>query len=288
MAISYRTATDMLDKDIEALKGDVPIAHYPFPKIDATVGGIRKGSVTVVSGAPDLGKSTWMTQLRNSMAEQGVRVVHATYETPNADLTAKTLAQLSGGLLNQEDVFRSVSAPWMEKYIEGAIERYRKFSDFIIPIDERPTVNELAPFIASIKREQGGEVALICDYIQVMPAAKGSAAGGDERSRLRDIILRLHTIAEKYQIAVFVVSAIARTSYTKEFADLDCIAGAQSIEYSASVLIHLSGEGKGKKRIENLARPERHLTATILKNKYGLTGIVPLTFDAPRARFTEG
>ena len=67
----------------------------------------------------------------------------------------------------------------------------------------------------------------------------------------------------------------------------DCIAGAQSIEYSASVLIHLSGEGKGKKRIENLARPERHLTATILKNKYGLTDIVPLTFNAPGACFTE-
>lgn len=282
--VTYATATKTFEREFSDLRSDTAVAHYSLPTLDETLRGIRRGKLTVVSGYPSLGKTTLINQIKVDLASQGVTVVFVTYETSNAELLAKTLAMLSNGRLDQADVAKE-GDPDIDRALSGAKERYLEISDRIIPVDCNPTVQELSVLVSKVKANTGGDVALICDYLQVMPPVTPNT--NDERTRLREIVLALRNIAAKHQVPVFAVSTIARTSYTKEFADLDCLAGAQAIEYSADVVLHLTSKGKGKERITDLAKNERPVNALVLKNKCGLAGMVGLMFDSPHSVFTE-
>lgn len=276
-------ASDALARDVKAIIDDAPIAHLSIPEFDALVGGVRPGKITIIGGEPATGKTTLCDQVKTELAAQGVFTIYATYEPSTHELTAKSLARLSGGTLGLSKL-RAAAVSSTPEFNE-AFFTYREIADRIAYIEDSPNILSLSSVVGKARQNHPqSPIALILDYIQLVPSQIRRPI--DERSRMQEVTSGLRHIAVKYQVSIFAISALTRSSYGKQ-KELDALSGSQTIEYSADTVITLSLDGKGEERHKNAEKPMRPVTATSLKCRHGAVGSAKLDFDTEFARFVS-
>ncbi len=284
---AYASAADNLSKSLNSIVNDGAVARYPFEELNSITGGIKPSHLTIVGGEPGAAKTTFLVQLADNLAQQGLTVIFLSLEMVEYKLVEKSLPRFSERQLTISDLSKCYFD--MEKFavLEQAVANYQTIAKKIYYIcDPECSTDDLENIVASFFQEEYREqLVILIDYVQIMPSAQKPYAL-DERLQIKANIAALHQCATTHHIPIIAVSSVSRESYTKEKAALKCLSGAQQIEYCADTVLFLSTAGNAREREMNSLLVERPVILSVLKNRYGRKGDVALTFNADYAEFT--
>jgi replicative DNA helicase len=261
---------------------------------DALSGGLEAKRLVGVLGMPNCGKTTFVHQVADHIAEAGRPVLYVTSEDSPSVLLAKTLARI--GQVNYNAVLKGW--PTEEQKINRALAAQldRKSSDRLRYLDASNGASldairdkAAAHFAQYQDAERGGPGVLVVDYLQRL--ARSLKARTGQSADLREVVTNLtewlRALACDLDCCVIVVSAQNRANYGRSGGASAMASAKESgdIEYTCDVMLSLV-EDDDKHRVAPAG-----MTAILLnveKNRQGKRGVgIPLDFWPDRQQFTE-
>ena len=279
---ALRWENEVLDDCIDDLVNERPIGHLSLNELDKAIGGVRKGTISVVCGAPGSGKSTLANAVKDDLAAQEIPVLFISFEMPEKAFVAKSVSSHSDDRVSISG-FAELKG---SADLEAAIEIYRPISRWVCHIDADEDGVDIHHLVEAAVAETQKPVVVIVDYLQLMPPDVDELSD-DERTRVKSVMKSLRRVARKFGSPVFALSAINRTNYGKQSIDLDAISSSSFVEYGADQVLALSVPGNAKERTSNLEKAVRPVNAAVIKNRYGRIATCPLLFHTEFARFSE-
>ncbi|MCI2086369.1 MAG: DnaB helicase C-terminal domain-containing protein [Olsenella sp.] len=271
---------ELLKQHLDSLMLERPLAHITsLPALDALLGGIREGSLTVISGGPGSGKTTLAHQIALDICGQGVPVIFAEFEMGIPQLVLKGISRLSGGRVAVTDLPDSTR---LSDEALRAVSSYEERARLMAYSTDASDIVSLSKLVGDCANQVGRAPVLVVDYLQLIDASE-KRSFADERLEIKATIRGLRSLATAYGAGVVAISSINRQNYTKSKVGLDAMGGSSYIEYSADVVTLL-------RRLDDdlsKAPSNRKMSFAVLKNRYGATGEVRLSFDTAHATFGE-
>lgn len=268
-----------LNQHLESLLLERPLARITsLPALDRLLGGVREGGLTILSGGPGSGKTTLAHQIALDVCGQGVPVIFAELEMGIPQLVAKGVAHMSGGRVAVGEI---ASAAAIDGELRTAVDSFAEVARLLAYAPDVFDVPSMTRLVDDCVKQTGKVPLLIVDYLQLLDF-DATRTFADERLEIKSTVRGLRRLAEDYGAAVIAVSTINRTNYAKNKVGLDALGGCSYIEYSADAVVLLRPVID---RTEGI--PSRVVSLTALKNRYGSTGEVRLSFDTDHATFAE-
>lgn len=272
-AMAVSGAVDALS---ERLAGNAdPTLPTPWGRLNGLLGGgIGLGEITVVAARPSMGKTSWVLNLLEHIAQAGSGCALLSLESDERALTNRriaaearvclqTLTRGDPDMLELERVKRSC-----EEMAERPfwMRRLRTF-----------TRNDLSTAIRCAVRQHGVRVIAI-DYLQkVQPATKGES--DNARLRIDNALGAICPLAKELGVALVVLAQLSREAEGK-FADqlhMGMLKESSGIEQDADTIIFL-GSSREEAREEDQDPDVELIDAYVPKNRDGPTSFARLVF----------
>jgi len=271
-----RAEADLVDAFVQDLTHPSPGYWSGFSHLDAVIGGLRPG-VFVIAAAPSAGKTTFIKQMADQVAEcnDGVPVLFFSYEQSASELRRKTLARLS-----KIDNQRIREGKVQEGDLAVAVEYIRRFGRRlkVIEADVRHNVGMIRLIAQREKHQAGKSPVIFIDYLQIMPAADLKMK--DKRAEVDSLVSELRRLARDIDVPVIVISSMSRAYYDQ--AKVEGFKESGGIEYGADLAAIMSVQA------ETPDRTERSIDLVILKNRNGGRRIVELNYKMKFDTFADG
>ncbi len=253
-----------------------------FANLDEKTSGLYPG-LYVIGAVPSLGKTTFVHQLGDQLAEAGDHVLYFSLEQNCLEMITKSLSRITA----KRDISKAVSAinirrGHITQAVNDALKDYRLLADriSIIALNFDASINYIQGYIEQyIKRNETKPIVII-DYLQIVPPADPRQTNKD---KIDEIVRALKKIQGNNDLVVFVVSSFNRTNYLAPV-DFESYKESGGIEYTADVVWGLqlqiqnselfNSEKKIKEKREAIraakeANP-RKVELVCLKNRYGI------------------
>ena len=293
--LESESAYNRLDNFFETVKKNREGLAIPtgFENLDAVLdGGLYPGLYTIGANS-SIGKTTFLLQVADNIAQTGRAVLYCTLEMSANELIAKSLSRLSfinaGGKQGAKTTRGILTGRYNDlekKNVARAILQYQEFSKnlyFSEGVGDIK-VDSLREKIKAFVKIHGVPPVLMIDYLQILaPSEKGLT---DKQSTDKNIS-ELKRLSRDYGLPVFGISSFNRESY-KEPVTMASFKESGAIEYSSDVLIGMQydgwdyneGEAQAKRtlRINELSRHmtiaaeqgnSQRIQAKLLKNRNG-------------------
>lgn len=262
-----------------------------FKTLDTAMGGgFESKRLVVVLGAPNCGKTTFVHQVADHIANSGRPVLYVTSEDPPHDLIAKTLARVGGV------DYTAVKKGWETERtkINAAIrmQAERTSSDCLHYLDAvsgmtLDTIRGFAQAHFAHYPEQGGQGLIVIDYLQRMARAirLRAAMSQDLREAVTMLTEQLRALACELDCCVIAVASQNRASgYNASNNTLASAKESGDVEYTADVILTL-GDESDRKASASFVKP---MVLKIDKNRLGERDKkIALDFQPDRQQFTE-
>lgn len=289
--IQQNSAFGLLEEFTNGISESVNVKAIPtgFKLLDDLLdGGLREG-LYGVGAISSLGKTTFVCQIADQIAQQGQDVLIFSLEMSRFELMSKTISRhtalietsrQNGNIQNAKTsvgITEGYRYPTYSQYerqlINDAVKAYGEYAHHIF-ISEgigNIGVREVRQTVESHIKAMKKAPVVIIDYLQIL-------APNDPRSTEKQntdrAVLELKRMSRDFKTPVIAISSFNRENYS---APVSMIAFKESgaIEYSTDVLIGLQLEGAGVKGFNvDAAKSERprRVQAKILKNRRGRTG----------------
>jgi len=219
-------------------------------------GGLVPGSVTVIGGAPGIGKSTLMMQLAKMLASgrEGDVVAYVSGEESASQLKMRGQRLGIGGsdilVLNETDVDSIIDAAWDLLGVDPPAAREEGPQRSWLGAAASDTSAAGAP---SLSAAGGNLRALVVDSVQTMQSAELSSLPGSV-TQVRECAVRLTQFAKAAGVPVFLVGHVTKSG------DL---AGPRVLEHVVDTVLQLEGDGS-----------TTHRLLRSVKNRFGATSEV--------------
>lgn len=289
--------SEKLIEDIEAYQKfkDRKSGYENLDKITSIYPGLY-----VIGGLSSLGKTTFIHQMADQMAERGEHILFFSLEMATLELISKSLSRLT---TIDEKGYN------FENAVSGIQIRYND-----IPNNKRPKVNEAISNYENISKRfsiiEGNfntdidyirqyvsdyilfnrvNPIVIIDYLQIIP---GREQDRSDKERVDYVVTELKRMSRDFNISVIVVSSLNRTNYLTPI-DFESFKESGGIEYTADVVwglqlmaIHdpvFSNKNatlKAKREVINTAKKAnpREIELVCLKNRSGIS-VYSCAFD---------
>ena len=254
-----------------------------FDNLDAMAGGLYPG-LYVLGAISSLGKTTFIHQMGDQLAEQGDHVLFFSLEQNVLEMVTKSISRI----MAQKNIDKAVSAIDLKRYnltpeAMEAIEQYSKLGDLIsiIPCNFDTNINFIINYTNAYMKKYNVKPVVIVDYLQIIPPTDPRQS---DKEKVDNIVRGLKKLQSDNQLVVMVVSSINRTNYLMPI-DFESFKESGGIEYTADVVWGLSlqclndpifdkKEGIKEKREKvkkaKAANP-RIIELVCLKNRYGIS-----------------
>ena len=238
----------------------------------------------VLGAVSSLGKTTFIGQLADQLAEAGDRVLYFSLEQSEFELVSKGISRMTA----RENLETAVSAikireGYLSDSVERAIENYRSIAgtEAIIECGFDTTIATITDTVRDYISKTGIRPVVIVDYLQIVRPI-------DIRQTAKDAV-DVHVRAfKKLQVdndlVVILISSLNRANYLTPV-DFESFKESGGIEYTADVIWGLQLEVmnseifdgdkklKQKREIVRQAKNEnpRKIELVCLKNRYGIS-----------------
>ena len=264
-----------------------------FNHLNQVFNGLNQG-LYIFAGAPSCGKTTFIKQMADQVAEKnGVPVVFFSFEQSAEELRVKTLARLSG--VNSRDIVKGRTDRQIEAFsgapketlwskVEAAFDKYKAFgqSVFIVEAGWDHTIEKIRVLAQTIRQQsQAGRVLIVADYLQIMPTDP-SLRFATTKDKVDYLCSELRRLARDLDSPVIAISSENREAYkNNKSPTMAAFKESGGIEYSADV----AGAFWTEKRTD---ANNRFVSLKIMKNRNGELAKVGYTFMPDQAKFVEG
>lgn len=237
----------------------------------------------VVGGLPATGKTTFVWQMLNQVAEQGSEAVFVSCEMSYHEIIPKNLARLcfaedSNTTLTSTDIMLGAKSPALSRALEIAKKSPVKFVD-----GTGTTLENILDFLRS-NCDFTRTPVIAFDYLQILQTELNSAEREVSNKMKVDYVLKLlKEFKDETNSRVILISSLNRSSYTLSNAPMAAFKESGDIEYYANVLWILS---KANDDTQNGNGNVREINLTCLKNRSGAGNYVAgFTYHAAHDTF---
>lgn len=274
-----------------------------FPKLDATFDGLQP-SLYVVGAVSSIGKTTFMLQLADNIAQAGNTVLYFTLEQSTFELVSKSMSRLSWLQYNEETKVKDIMYNTDSEMTANLVDLYQSKigkNIFFFEGNFDTGLEEIIWEIEKFKEIGENSLVVIIDYLQVI---KG--VGSNEKNVIDNLVTNLKKYSRLYQIPILVISSLNRANYLNPIS-YESFKESGSIEYTSDVLIGLQYQAvnalsclDSKKIAEKRAIMKtaidgdkddgfrRDIELVILKNRHGKQQYsIPFHFWPSRNYFQE-
>ena len=286
----YNYMKDKFIPDIEAYKQfkDRKTGFKNLDKITSLYPGLY-----VIGGLSTLGKTTFIHQMTDQMAEMGEHILFFSLEMATLELMTKSLARLTAikdkGYRTNQGLsalqIRLNDIPDHKRgLVQQAITDYEPISKRfnIIEGNFNTDVTAIRSYVDNYISINKVSPIVVIDYLQIIP---GRPEDRNDKERIDGVVTELKRISRDYNLSVIVVSSLNRTNYLTPIA-FESFKESGGIEYTADVVwglqlqaihgeeMHDTKTGIGEKRkiIENAKKANpRQIELVCLKNRNGIS-----------------
>lgn len=268
---------------------NTPSIKTGFKALDMALdGGLYEG-LYFIGAISSLGKTTFVLQMADQIAQQGQDVLIFSLEMARTELMAKSISrhtikliEETGGKVRHAKTSRGIttgkrykdySKPEME-LIHSAIKEYSTYADRIY-ISEGVGdigVNEIRDTVEKHIKYTGNTPLVIIDYLQIL--APYSERMSDKQNTDK-ATLELKRISRDFKIPIIGISSFNRDNYNNKVSMIS-FKESGAIEYSSDILIGLQLKGAGEKDFnvdEAKDKNPREVELKILKSRNSRTGL---------------
>lgn len=277
IAPPIRSQADLTEGFLLDLANPKPGLKTGFDKLDKIIRGLTPGHF-VIAAPPSAGKTTYVLQLADQVAEQNkAPVLYFTFEQSAYDLWIKSIARLTkiaGSPVRNENIKEGLSSA----KVEEAAKAYKRFAKWIKVIegDRQHTVKRIRLLAQREKMKTGKAPVLVIDYLQILPVDDPTQ---DKRVAVDFLVSDLRRIARDIGSPVIAISAMSRAEYDK--VKMSGFKESGGIEYGTDIAAILTVE------TESDDGAERDVALNIIKNRNGRRGKVGMKYDMTHDHFDE-
>lgn len=259
-----------------------------FSNLDAEAGGVYPG-LYAVGGISSVGKTTFIYQMADQMAEAGQHVLFFSMEQSRLEMVSKSIARTTA----QTDINTAVSSIAIRTgtFTPAALDAADEYSQTVggrlsvIEGNFNCTVSFIGEYTRKYIEKNGDKPVVIVDYLQVLRPEKDPETGRkstDTKQIVDYNVTQLKRMSRALDIPVFVISSLNRSNYLTPV-DFESFKESGGIEYTADVVWGLQlnvmndpifdkekgvKEKREKVREAKAAIP-REIELVCLKNRYG-------------------
>ena len=268
------------DRYVEALGKPRDILYTRYRELDNIIGGIRRGTLTIIGARPSVGKTTYALNIAQNMADYGRKVAFFTLEMTKDMIFEKLAArgcQLDYSALRGD----------IEHETRDRIADYFNSSelrDHLSVIDDINTIEAISAYILSTKPD-----AAVIDYAQIVSTMRRF---DNVRVKIDYISAQLKQVAKRTGCRVILLSQLRRSESgvikPPTMSDLKESSGLEQDGDYILMLFRPHAQDKSYNRDEKrYIYPPNESAVYIEKNKFGRTGQVELNFNGSQQTFTE-
>jgi replicative DNA helicase len=273
-----RDKTDILnDYVIYLLKNEsdgIQRISTPFPTLNTMLKtGFERGGYTLLGGTPGSGKTSFMLMLAYHAIQNGIKVAFL-----EGEMTENEILERLNGISTATDIDAIREGKHFKELSQSFISRLHELPFELISVSERTLSN-----LIDCVREAvfNGAQMIFIDYLQVF-ATKGKAE--DEYSQIKKVSETLRSLALKNGVHIFVATSLNRNEKDLQKIGLNSFYGSSQLGHDCSVGMVLTGS---QNDLQELAKPERGVTLSIIKNRGGARGEICLNYHLASQRFEE-
>lgn len=279
-----------INEFLEGVAASVETAFIPtgFKQLDYYLdGGLFEG-LYGIGAISSLGKTTFILQVADQIAQNGQDVLIFSLEMARAEIMAKSISRNTAQIVEAEKLdsklaktargittgkfYKSYSAE-DKGIINKAVNAYAQYADHLFIYEG---VGDLGPkevknIVDHHCKVTGNRPVVIVDYLQILAPTDIRAT---DKQNTDKAVLELKRLSRDYKIPVIAISSLNRANYSSKIS-MEAFKESGAIEYSTDVLIGLQLKGVGEKDFnvdEAKSRTPREVELIILKNRNGRTG----------------
>ncbi len=265
---------------------DTPYIPTGFNNFDNILeGGLYEG-LYIIGAISSLGKTTFILQIADQIAQQGQDVLIFSLEMARAELMAKSISritfELSKDPRNAKTTRGITTGKRYSNYnekerdlIKTSIKAYGEYAKHIFISEGMGDIGVLQIREATKKHISitGNKPIIIIDYLQLIAPYDIRAT---DKQNTDKAVMELKRISRDYKIPVIGISSFNRQNYNQPVS-MEAFKESGAIEYSSDVLLGLQAKGAGGKKFdidEAKRKDPREIELKILKNRNGATGSI--------------
>lgn len=205
-----------------------------FDNLDKKMNGLNAG-LYVVGGVSSVGKTTFVHQLADQLAERNDHIIYFSLEQSRMEMVSKSLSRTTAKLdyanaLSSIEIRKGLNTP----NLQNAIKQYSKYAGNVNIVEGNfdTNVDTMREYIGRYVAKNGVNPIVVIDYLQIIPAA--DLRMGDKQ-RIDYNVTELKRISRDFMIPLFVISSFNRDSYLKS-CSFSSFKESGGIEYTADVV----------------------------------------------------
>lgn len=288
----------------EALRADIkdntqePPTPTGFKVLDNVFDGGLYSGLYVIGAMSSLGKTTFVQQISDQVAQQGKDVLFFSLEMGEKELVSKSISRetyihtkkfkldesnaktargISDSSRYYKDDERGIRGYNQQETdtIKAAFERHDEYAGHLYIIEGvgDVTAKVIRDTVKMHEQATGNTPVVVVDYLQLIAPSDMRATDKQNTDRA---VLELKKMTRDHNTAVFAISSLNRDSYDAP-TTMSSFKESGAIEYSSDVLIALDLKEMiiDKKSCDvnyEKKKTPREVTLTVLKNRSGKTG----------------
>jgi replicative DNA helicase len=271
--LSVRSGLDALKELDHCLNNPLPIIHAGFPNLEKAIGGWREEGISILSGGPGMGKSTFAKNvidgfLRGNPNSRALALFNEQHPRAMDYVTLGTLTGIDTNRLREGGI---KGEEW--DAVQFALESMGKWYGRYSCIQHARC--ELSRFeeVAGEYLGQGEPRLLVIDSLQGWRYPHGF---GDRRSEIDFLISWLNGLKVRLKTHILCISHLARRQGAQGYKTptVDMLKESGGLEYEADIIIALAPPRGNSRR--DVGRELMPIDLHIQKNKEGPTGRIHL------------
>lgn len=250
----------------------------------------------VIGAISSLGKTTFIHQMADQMAEAGHYVLFFSLEQSTLELASKSLSRI----MAKKDAGNAMTSLQIRKHgedprVQAAVDEYDQYAGNMLVAEctFRATINTIEDTVLKFIKKYQRKPIVIVDYLQVIQPPADSHMNAKDLVDMH--VRRLKQLQSDNKLVMIVISSLNRQNYLTQI-DYESFKESGGIEYTADVVWGLQleilhdkifdtqakiNEKRQKVKEAKSANPRR-IELVCLKNRFGIASYSCMFYYYPQ------